>query len=67
VTDKGRWPIDGPAHDSVLHRHVHDDREPSAEPHSHPHLAVPIDARHDHPHRHVYDIPALEAADRERP
>jgi hypothetical protein len=40
--------------------HTHDDREPSAVPHSHPHQAVPLDALHEHPHRHLYDLPALE-------
>lgn len=58
--DEGRWHIAGPPHDSLLHMHTHDDREPSAVPHSHPHQAVPLDALHEHPHRHLYDLPALE-------
>jgi hypothetical protein len=62
VTERARLTeIDGPPHDSLLHLHEHPDRAPSAEPHEHPHSWLPgEDWRHQHLHRHVYDMPALE-------
>lgn len=57
---QGRWHIEGPPHDSLLHQHTHEDRAPSTVPHSHGHAGPAQAWTHHHEHRHVYDIEELD-------